>query len=136
MKNDTRMDIDLKNDTGALKKLLWLDTFMGSSVGLAGLLLYRQAAVFLGFSEIFVLIVSAVTLLYACMACYLAMRSRVPLRPLKVLVRANWFWAAVSVVLIFLYFEGATLYGKIFLVLQVLVVGGLARAEGRALKRV
>ncbi len=109
---------------------------MGASVGLAGLLLYRPAAVFLGFSEIFVLIVSAVTLLYACMACYLALRNPVPRTPLKALIRGNWLWAAVSVVLIFLYFNEATLYGRIFLVLQVLVVGGLGWGENRALNRV
>ncbi|MBL0911568.1 MAG: hypothetical protein IBJ09_04285 [Bacteroidia bacterium] len=129
------METGIKNDTGALRKLLWLDTFMGASVGLAGLLLYRKAALFLGFSEIFVLIVSAVTLLYAGMACYLALRSPIPRGPLRVLVRGNWLWAGVSVVLIVLYFNEATVFGKIFLVLQVLVVGGLGYAEGKALKK-
>lgn len=108
---------------------------MGASVGLAGLLLYRKAALFLGFSDIFVLIVSAVTLLYACMACYLALRNPVPRAPLKVLIRGNVLWAGVSVVLIFLYFNEALVFGKIFLVLQVLVVGGLGYAEAKALKK-
>lgn len=129
------MRTGIKNDTGTLRKLLWLDTFMGASVGLAGLLLYKKAALFLGFSDIFVLIVSAVTLLYACMACYLALRNPVPRAPLKVLIRGNWIWAVVSIVLIFLYFNEASVFGKIFLVLQVLVVGGLGLAEGAALKK-
>lgn len=128
------MGVETRNDT--LKKLLWLDTFMGASVGLAGLLLYRPAAIFLGFTECFVLLVSAITFLYACMACFLATRKTIPLRPLKLLIYANAFWAVVSIILIFLYFNEATLYGRIFLVLQVLVVGGLGWAENRALNRV
>ncbi|WP_315814833.1 hypothetical protein [Paraflavitalea speifideaquila] len=78
-------------------------------------------------------IVAAVTLAYGLFAISLALPPKSHPGRLRILVYANWFWTLVSVVLLILYLPGATIFGAIFLVLQVLVVGGLAWLEGRQL---
>ncbi|MBC7829945.1 MAG: hypothetical protein H7122_19520 [Chitinophagaceae bacterium] len=48
---------------------------------------------------------------------------------------ANWLWSFASVILLYLYFSDASVFGRLFLILQVIVVAGLAYFEGKALKR-
>lgn len=114
-----------------MKKLLWADFFLGSSTALAGLFLYPILTGFLGLPVNLILIVAAVTLAYALFALNLARQSTPSERLLRILICANWVWAIISVVLLVLYFKEATIFGAIFLILQVLVVGGLAYLEGR-----
>ena len=116
-----------------LRKLLWLDTFLGGATALAGLIFSNTLIDFLGFNPAFIVAVSVITLCYALVAFYLACKRVIPISLLRILIAANWIWAFISIGLAFIHFEEATLYGKIFLILQVLVVGGLAYFEGKQL---
>jgi hypothetical protein len=82
-----------------------------------------------------IVFVSAVTLLYSLFALFLAQRNRSSVRLTRSLILANWLWSVASVVLIYLYFLDASIFDKLFLILQVLVVPALAYFEGPALKQ-
>lgn len=114
-----------------LKKILWADCVLGGGTALAGLFLYPVLTVFFGLPANLIIIIASVTLAYALLALTLARKSTPPVFPLRILIYANWIWTIISVVLLFLYFNEATIFGAIFLILQVLVVGGLAYQEGR-----
>lgn len=116
-----------------LKKLLWLDTVLGGTTAVAGLLFSATLAGLLGLSTGLILLVASVTLLYAVVACMLARQQVVSVRWLRTLIVANGLWTIVSLYLLVAYYERATKLGVGFLLLQVVVVGGLAYAEGRQL---
>lgn len=118
-----------------LRKLLWLDTCLGGITALAGLIFSKKLTGFLGLTERFILVVSAITLCYAIVAFYLATQRTVSIPLLRLLIMANWLWALISTVLLLMHFESATIFGKIFLALQIVVVGGLAYLEGKQLTR-
>lgn len=126
------MTYTIKN-ISILRKLLWLDTFMGSSTGITGLILLNRLTDFLGLNTAFILAVSCITLCYAFVALYLACQRTISIPLLRLLIIGNWAWAFISTGLLFLHFAEATVFGKIFLILQVLVVGGLAYFEGKQL---
>jgi hypothetical protein len=123
------------NNTARLRKILWLDFLCGITNGLAGLLFVHFFATFLGLPENHLLIICAVTVLYACGALYLATQQKINIPFLLVQVYANWFWTAVSVGLLVYYYAAATVPGIIFLVLQIVVVGGLAWLEMSQLEK-
>ena len=116
-----------------LRKLLWSDAFLGGITALAGLILSSRLIGFLGFTEQFILVVSAITLCYAIVAFYLATQKIISISLLRLLVMANWLWTLISILLLLMHFEWATTFGKIFLALQIIVVGGLAYLEGKQL---
>lgn len=116
-----------------LKRILAADFVIGGTTGVAGLLLQRLITSFLGLSLQFILIVSAITLLYAVVAFYLAIQIRINIPILRGLIAANWVWTIVSIVLLVMHYSTATGWGIAFLVLQVIVVGLLAWLEGRQL---
>ena len=115
----------------SLRRLLWADFILGGSTALTGLVFCKQLTGILGFPSNFILIVSGVTLLYAIVALTLARQRKISVPLLHVLMWANWAWALISVGLTIVYFNEATILGKIFLILQVVVVGGLAYLEGK-----
>src|SRR5688572_33385341 len=93
-----------------VKQLLWADFFLGFLTGAAGLILYSILTSFLGLPTWLILGIAAVTFLYSILAFILA-RQPEPSQPLlRVLVYANWIWTLVSVVLIFLFIGGATIF--------------------------
>jgi hypothetical protein len=118
-----------------MKRLLLLDFSMGFLTGLLGLLFWQQASLWLGFPPGFVQIVAAFNLLYALFA--LLNYAQSPLRPrwLLALVLANGAWTLLSLGFILTHYAGAQPLGKLFLLLQVPVLGGLTWAEGRQLRR-
>ena len=118
-----------------LKSLLWIDFWLGFTTGVIGILFYGFLETLLQIPRDIVVIVSVVTLLYAFLAFFLAQRNSPEVRLTKVLIIANWLWSIVSVVLLYLYFSNASIFGKLFLILQIIVVAGLAYLEGRALKQ-
>jgi hypothetical protein len=118
-----------------VKKILWADFFLGFLTGAAGLILYPILNSFLGLPAWLIIIIAAVTFSYSILAFILARQPESSQALLRVLVYANWIWTLVSVALIFFYIGSATIFGAIFLVLQVLVVGLLAWLEGRHLQR-
>lgn len=124
------------NDIPKLRKILWADAFIGGATAVAGLALYGWWSRFLGLPDRLVLIIAAVTGLYAMMAMCLAIMKPLKPKPVQWLVLANWLWTAVSVGMLIYYFGGASAFGKVFLILQIVVVGGLAWLEGRHVERV
>lgn len=117
-----------------LRQILWLDFILGGSAALAGILFSEPLTGILGFSQQFILTVSIITGLYALLALRLALQTVISVRLLRLLILANWIWAIISTGLLFFYFTPATIMGKIFLILQVLVVGGLAWIENKQVK--
>jgi hypothetical protein len=120
-------------DIITLRKLLWLDFIMGSSTALIGLVFYKFLTSFFGLTSSLILIISVITFLYSVAAFTLARQKEIYLFLLIVLIYANWFWMIISIVLLFAHFEHATVFGKVFLILQIIVVGGLAWLEGNQL---
>lgn len=114
-----------------LKKLLQLDALLGGTTAVAGLAFPSALAELLGLSTGFVVGVAGITLLYAAVALGLAVQPVPNLRLTRVLILANWGWTLISVGLLLMHFRGATALGVAFLVLQVVVVGGLAYLEGQ-----
>lgn len=129
MNNDTR-------NLPRLKKILWADSLLGGGTAIAGLCWYPALTGFLGLPADLIVIIAAVTLVYALLALRLACQNPLSLLLLRVLVYANWLWTIVSVVILICYLNGATLFGAAFLILQVVVVAMLAWLEGRHIKGV
>lgn len=121
----------LIKDHTKLKQLLWLDCLLGGFNGLAGLCFYGFFADFFGLSIQLMITISAVTLFYAVFSFMLALKKNPLANHVRILVFANWTWVLISFILIYFHIEQAALLGKIFLLLQVLVVGGLAYLEGK-----
>jgi hypothetical protein len=95
-----------------------------------GFLLFQIFSGILGLTVPFILSVSTITLFYAIVAFILAAQRNISVRLLQLLVYANWIWAVISTGLLLVHFSKALLLGKIFLILQIVVVGGLAYLEG------
>lgn len=122
-------------DGELLRKILWLDTVLGGTTALAGLLFYDSLTTMLGLTVRFITVVSAVTLLYAVVAVRLATQNPLYVPLLRLLIGANWLWTLVSLVLLLIHYNTATGLGLLFLTLQIAVVGGLAYWEGNQLVR-
>lgn len=122
------------SNISSLRKILWIDAVLGGITAFAGLSMYRLARHFLGLPTNVILFIAAVTLAYALMALTLALQYRPSVLSLKVLTYANWAWTVISIILLISYFGTATIFGIIFLVLQVIVVGTLAYLEGKHVK--
>ncbi len=118
----------------SLKQLLWLDAVAGGVTALVGLLTYRQLAVWLGLPPQLLLATALANAAYGACAGSLARQADPGHEGLRSLVRANWLWTIVSLVMLGVYRNQVTPLGLAFLVLQPLVVGGLAWLEGRHLK--
>ena len=114
-----------------LRKVLWADTIAGGGTAVAGLLLYSLLVEFLGLPANLIVIIAAVTLVYALLALRLALQTTPSILLLRILVYANWVWTLISVGLLIWYISEATVFGAAFLVLQAVVVGMLAWLEGR-----
>nr|WP_295922782.1 hypothetical protein [uncultured Dyadobacter sp.] len=113
-----------------LKRVLWADTFLGGVTGIAGLAGHAFWSDFLGLPQKVLLAVSVITFLYAVLALALVLQNPVRIRLLQGLISANWAWAGVSILLMVSYWQPATIWGAVFLVLQVIVVAALAWLEG------
>jgi hypothetical protein len=118
-----------------LRRLLWLDTSMGTTNAIAWLLLPGFWAGLLGLPHWLIIAIACVNAVYAASALSLAAQAQAPARYVYWLVLANWSWVVVSVGLLCWHFAGATVWGQVFLVTQVLGVGALAWAEGRQVLR-
>lgn len=129
------MRYKIKNQP-VLNKLLWLDTFLGGVTALLGLLFFKPLTNLLGLSTDLILTISIITLLYAMVAVTLAVQKSTAIPLLRVLVKANWVWTGISVVLFFMHYEHATSLGIAFLILQIVAVGGLAYLEGNQIIKI
>lgn len=118
-------------DIPLLRKILWADFLAGSTTAIPGLLWYHPLCSFLGLPAQQFLFIAAITLVYAIFAFLLTRQQQPAVTGVRLLVSANWLWVIISIVLLITDLEEATVYGKIFLILQPLVVGGLAYLEER-----
>lgn len=123
------------DNTTLARKLLWLDFIAGGGTALIGILFSEPLAGILGLSQHFILTISIITGAYALLALRLALQNEISIRLYRTLSIANWIWAFISVGLLLAYFAEASIWGELFLVLQVLVVGALAYYEGKLLTR-
>lgn len=128
----TTLQYQIKNQS-RLRQVIWADAILGGTTALTGFCFYSALHRLLGLPTNLILVVATVTLAYAVVALRLATRQDVSIPLLRALVIANWVWTAVSAGLLVTYGNRATTLGLIFLVLQVLIVGGLAYVEGRQL---
>ncbi|TWV94312.1 hypothetical protein [Chitinophaga pinensis] len=117
-----------------LRTILRADFILGGATAIAGLLFNSWLSGFLGLPADLIIIIAIVTLAYAMVACVLAFQREPVIPLLRILIYANWVWTLVSLVLLIMYYKGASAFGVAFLVLQVVVVGGLAWLEGRCLR--
>lgn len=127
------MPFIIKNSR-ALRQILWLDFILGGSTALIGIFFSTPLTGILGFSLQFIYTVSIITGIYALLALRLALQTLISPRLLRALIIANCIWAVISIGLLFFYFSTATILGKIFLILQVLAVAGLAIMENKQIK--
>lgn len=127
------MPFIIKNSR-ALRQILWLDFILGGSTALIGIFFSAPLTGILGFSLQFIYTVSIITGIYALLALRLALQTLISPRLLRALIIANCIWAVISIGLLFFYFSTATILGKIFLILQVLAVAGLAIMENKQIK--
>lgn len=127
------MNATVRN-TSTMRPILWVDALAGGSTALIGLLFYSYLTILLGLPKHLIVTIAAVTLLYALVALSLVLQRTMSVALLRLLIYANWIWTFISVGLLAEYARTATTLGTFFLVLQVVVVGGLAYAEGRQLK--
>lgn len=118
-----------------LRRILWLDALLGSSTAITGLCFSAFLTPILGLQQRMILVISLVTLVYAIVAASLASRKHIPVTGVRILVYANWFWTFVSIVLLILCVKETTLLGTLFLIAQIVAVGGLAYLEGRQVIR-
>jgi hypothetical protein len=117
-------------DIQTLRRLLWLDAAIGGTTGMVGLVFSTALTLILGLETPVIVVIAIITLLYAIGACTLAMQPSMPLPAVRTLVGANWLWTVVSVALVFVHYAAAEPFGKVFLIAQIVVVGGLAYLEG------
>jgi hypothetical protein len=122
-------------DLPLLRKILWLDAFLGGLTAVVGLCFSSVLTDVSGLTTRFILIVSAITLCYSAVAGILASQNTTSIPLLRLLIKANWIWTIISVGLLFVHVRAAQPVGKAFLVLQILVVGALAYLEGKQLIR-
>ncbi len=122
-------------DVQILLKILWVDFIMGATTGLLGLVFYSFFTSFLGLPKNIVIWISAITLLYSLFALKLATMKTPSIPQLRILIFANWAWTIISLGVITFHFSDATLFGEIFLILQIIIVGGLAWLEGNQLEK-
>lgn len=129
------MNYSIKNHS-LLRKILWADFALGASCGLAGLLLCGTLVPVLGLGYELIFWISLITLLYSLVAFRLVSVKSIHIPLLRALIAANWAWTLVSLGFIYFHFSAASLLGQIWLILQILIVGGLAYLEGKQLEKI
>ena len=128
------MPYQIKNPV-SMNRLLWLDTSMGWITAALFLTFSSEVSELLGLPRNFILLVAGVNALYASFSLLVASRKNSSVPFIRVLISANWFWAVVSIGLVIYHFGVVTVLGKVFLIGQVLVVGGLAYLENSQLSK-
>ncbi len=122
----------IKNEP-VLRKILWFDALLDGVTAGFGLIFSTNLANWLGLPTALIVVTALITLSYGLLAVTLAAQKLISIPRLRLLIRANWSWMAVSVVLFFVHYAKATHVGIAVLVLQIIIVGGLAYVEGNQL---
>lgn len=116
-------------DEPSLKKIVWLDAAAGGATAVIGSLAYPSLTTALGLTTSFIQTLAAVNFLYAVLAFIVALQKPASVRLLRVLIYANWVWTVISVMMLLIYFDRVTPIGDALLVVQPMLVGGLAYLE-------
>ncbi|MFE2387481.1 hypothetical protein ACFXC0_01865 [Streptomyces althioticus] len=120
--------------TGApLRRLLALDAVVTGANALAYLALSGPLGRFLGIGSGLLLGLGAFLAVYAAGVGLLAARPHPPTAGVRGVVEANLAWTAASLLALALWLSPTTA-GAVWVVLQALVVGGLALVQHQALK--
>ena len=115
-----------------LKTLLWVDCSAGALVGVAVLTLSGLLADLTGLPRAVLLFTGAVNLLYASYSVSLAVRTEPPRPYVTGLVAANLAWVPARLGLAAVFWDQATVFGRLHLVGEAVFAGGLAVLEWRA----
>jgi hypothetical protein len=129
------MEFIIKN-TIVLKRILWLDFFLGFSSAILGLVFHSLFFQLFNLNETLVIIISVITFLYACFAFILAKQKTTSIHLLRILIIANFIWTFISIAFLLYHFNNASILGRCYLFLQILVVGFLAFLENNQLKKI
>lgn len=113
------------------EEILKIDFTLAFFTGLIGLVFYKYLIEPTGLSANFIVIVSLFHLLYASYSGFLLIAKVNSTSSFGLLIIANWFWMIVSLMLLFLFWKEAKLFGRVLLMAQVLVLGVLAYVEGK-----
>jgi hypothetical protein len=124
------MKYSIKNNS-ILKQILWADTTLGATTAIIGLIFTTILSDLLGLSTSLIKTVCIITFIYAVVAFMLANQKIISIPLLRLLVYANWGWTIISTMLLVFHIAHATIFGIVFLILQIIVVGILAYLEGK-----
>ncbi|MEU5461222.1 hypothetical protein ACH4KU_24175 [Streptomyces althioticus] len=116
-----------------LRRLLALDALVTGANALAYLALSGPLGRFLGIGSGLLLALGAFLALYAAGVGLLAARPHPPTAGVRGVVEVNLAWTAASFLALVLWLSPTTA-GAVWVVLQALVVGGLALVQHQALK--
>ena len=123
------MEFIIKNEL-ILRRLLYSDAFIGSFTGIFGLVFATFLSKLVGINHTVIVLISIITFCYSILASFLAFSKKIDIRYTRILILANWIWSGISIFLLYLHYDNATLVGKSYLILQVIAVAGLAYLEG------
>lgn len=114
-----------------LRFLLRIDYVVGGFSAIAGILFTGFFEKLLGLDYRLILWISIITMMYSIFSFLQAISKQISAKMILILVAGNYFWAIVSLALFFIHFENATPLGIIYLILQFIVVAGLAYFENK-----
>ncbi|MFJ3909268.1 hypothetical protein EDE04_1385 [Streptomyces sp. 2132.2] len=117
----------------ALRRFLALDCVVTAGNGLAYAAFSAPLGRLLGVGQDTLLEIGLFLTLYGAGVGWLASRRRPPVPAVKLVVEANWAWAALSVVSLFLW-DAPTTAGLVWIPAQGLVVAGFAYVQQLALR--
>lgn len=120
--------------TKALRNIVWADVILGGTTSIGLFLFSSLFSSLFGITRDLLFIIAFITFGYAVVAAVLVKQNVMSAQLLKTLVWANWVWALISVVLLIWKHSEVTPLGLTFLILQIVVVGGLAYLEGGQLQ--
>ena len=105
------MEFSIKNEL-VLRRLLYLDAFLGSFTGIAGMVYVAFLSNLLGIGQTLILVISAITFGYSIMASFLAFKRIIDIRYTRMLILANWIWSAISLIILCMHFSNIIFFGQ------------------------
>ncbi|MFD8795367.1 hypothetical protein [Streptomyces vinaceus] len=118
----------------ALRRFLALDCVVTAGNGLAYAAFGAPLGRLLGVGQGALIEIGLFLTLYGAGVGWLASRRRPPVPAVKFVIEANWAWAALSIVSLFLW-DAPTTAGLVWIPAQALVVAGFAYVQRLALRQ-
>lgn len=114
------------------RKLLWIDCAAGALVGVLVLVLDDWLSKWYQLPVRLIFFMGIMNLVYASYSFSLALRSKRPIRLIKLLVFANLAWSLLLLVWVILFQGTATWLGLLYLILEAIFVATLALLQWRS----